>query len=256
MNIAERSKTLQETSASLEKLKSAANNDSLIAIETLKLHEQDGSFKNFITKFIDTSSDPVVSMFALGYTRNIDPASLKEIVPNMLKRFPDHQGVASLVLQYNQLMAQQSQQQAAKTGSAQIGDIAPDITMDDVNGKPFSLNQLKGKYILVDFWASWCGPCRRENPNVVAAYNKYKDKNFTVLGVSLDDDKSAWLKAIKDDQLVWQQVSDLKGWQSTAVALYGFDGIPYNVLVDPQGKIIAASLREEALDEKLSEVLK
>ena len=90
----------------------------------------------------------------------------------------------------------------------------------------------------------------------MAAYNKYKDKNFTVLGVSLDEDKAAWLNAIKDDQLVWQQISDLKGWSSAVVPVYGFDGIPYNVLIDPQGKIIAASLRGEALEEKLSGVLK
>ncbi len=256
MNIADRSKAMQEVSAKLESMHSDKTNDSLIAAETLKLRSQDESFKNYILKFIDTTSDPVVSMFALGYTRNIDPAALKEIVPNMQKRFPVHQGVASLVIQYNQLMAQQAQEQAAQANSPKIGTIAPDITIPDTSGKPFSLSALKGKYVLIDFWASWCGPCRRENPNVVAAYNKFKDKNFTILGVSLDDNKENWLDAIKKDQLVWKQVSDLKGWYGETPPLYGFNAIPYNVLIDPDGKIIATLLTGESLNKKLEEVLK
>jgi thiol-disulfide isomerase/thioredoxin len=109
--------------------------------------------------------------------------------------------------------------------------------------------------VLVDFWASWCGPCRGENPNVVKAFNAYKDKNFTVLGVSLDDNKESWIKAIKADGLNWYHISDLKQWSSAAVGLYGFDGIPYNVLVDPTGKIIAINLRGDALEQKLKEVI-
>lgn len=143
-----------------------------------------------------------------------------------------------------------------KEAKTAVGVVAPDFTMNDVDGNPFTLSSLRGKYVLIDFWASWCGPCRGENPNVVAAYNKFKDKGFDILGVSLDRDKEAWLKAIADDKLTWHQVSDLKFWQNEAAQLYGVNAIPHSVLLDPDGKIIAKNLRGEALEQKLSEVLK
>ena len=138
----------------------------------------------------------------------------------------------------------------------QVGSVAPDFTLPDVDGNPVSLSSFRGKYVLVDFWAAWCPDCRKENPNIVAAWNKYKDKNFAVLGVSLDRNRDQWLAAIEKDGLKWTQVSDLKYWNSDAAVLYCIRWIPMSFLIDPEGKIIEIGLEGEELHNKLEELLK
>ena len=146
--------------------------------------------------------------------------------------------------------------QSGYTQFAQIVNgelVAPNFALLDVNGKTVKLSDFRGDLVLIDFWASWCGPCRQESPNMVKLYNTYKNKNFTILSVSLDEDPAKWKEAIQRDGLLWKtHVSDLRGWSSGMPQLYGFDGIPYTVLVNPDGKIIAKGLRGEALFQKIA----
>ena len=151
---------------------------------------------------------------------------------------------------------QQIESMIARMEKVQVGSEAPDFTLPDVNGNLVSLSSFRGKYVLVDFWAAWCPDCRKENPNIVSAWEKYKNKNFAILGVSLDRNRDQWLAAIEKDKLTWTQVSDLKYWSSEAAVLYCIRWIPMSFLIDPEGKIVAIGLEGEELHNKLKELLK
>ena len=156
----------------------------------------------------------------------------------------------------NSILGKEVAARIATVKKTQEGVEAPNFVQPDIDGNPVKLSDYRGKYVLVDFWASWCAPCRRENPNLVKAYARYQKDGFEILGVSMDKaaDKAKWLKAIQDDGLTWKQVGDLKGWDNEAGVLYEIKAIPMNFLVDPNGKIIAKDLRGEGLDKKLQEL--
>jgi peroxiredoxin len=224
--------------------------DSLLAPKQEAFNIWVKGMEDFLMGYADTAKSPTVALYAIGLGKGqIDIEKLKPVMLNLARRFADKPKVTNITGQFFAYLQEQEKKEVT-------GNMAPDFTLPDPSGKNVSLSSFRGKYVLVDFWASWCGPCRQENPNVVDAYQQFKSKNFTILGVSLDKTKDAWIEAIEKDGLDWTHVSDLKFWESSVVPLYQIEGIPFNVLLDPDGKIIASNLRGQALSKKLAEVLK
>jgi len=242
---------MEQSMARLDSLKGVNAPDSIVLAATNKKNSSIQDLNTYLRQFINTNNNPTLCALALGWSsRSFSREEFEAALGNLVKKFPDNATLKGLKQDYEQQLAQMSQKD-----NSWVGRQAPELTLPDTQGRSVSLSSFKGKYLLVDFWASWCAPCRAENPNVVQAYSEFKSKNFAILGVSLDKEKDAWLEAIKSDRLNWTHVSDLKFWQSKAVEVFQFNGIPFNVLIDPQGKIIAQGLRGDELESKLKEVL-
>ncbi len=209
----------------------------------------DSNQKNFIDQLLNQiPANSRTYMLALGGVISGLESKKSPLIGNYAQRYVD---------KYKKTepeAAAQLQQLLQMSASFITGAEAPDFTMNNLENQPVKLSDFRGKVLLIDFWASWCGPCRRENPHVVGLYNQYHEKGFDILGVSLDRTREPWVAAIEKDGLAWHHVSDLQGWSNSAARLYGVSSIPQTVLLDRDGKIIARNLRGEALDAKLKEI--
>ena len=224
-----------------------------LSIELQKPYEvMVSQYSEIVAKKIKENTSSFASIMAIQQLRPEEYLDIyKALDKGLTTKYPDNKDIKSF-----HGMVQQTEMMVSRTEAIKIGNEAPELILPMPNDKDLALTSLRGKVVLVDFWASWCAPCRKELPNVNRAYEKYKNKGFEILGVSLDKDRDAWIEAISREGLTWPQVSDLKFWQSEAVQVYAIQSIPYTVLIDKEGKIIATDLRGADLDKKLSEVLK
>lgn len=251
INLRENVNDIRTMQMIMDSLKARPANDSIRKSAEGDIKMINANFMDYVKKFADTTKSVACALFAANI---INPAFegpyVTSFYQNITKRFPKSTEAKLFADRF--LQGKETQAPA----QIQSGNLAPDFTAETPEGKSLTLSSLRGSYVLVDFWASWCGPCRKENPNVVKAFNQFKDKKFVILGVSLDTNKEKWMEAIKSDNLTWNHVSELKGWGSTIARNYNVNSIPQNFLLDPQGNIIASNLRGEALIQKLNDVFK
>jgi peroxiredoxin len=226
-----------------------------------KINDEYAALKDYIARANATSSIGQSNAYAKYASENTSSFMGLVALSNSMVRDVDERTTQSILDKFSpelksSKLGQNIQATINTFKNTRPGNLAPNFMQNNERGNPISLADFKGKYVLIDFWASWCGPCRQENPNLVNAYHQFKNKNFTVLGVSLDRDKENWLKAIKDDGLVWSQVSDLRYFDNEVAKLYAVKGIPANILVDPEGVIVGKNLFGSQLTQRLSELIK